>query len=140
MRVLFDTNVVLDVLLARDPHAEVAAGLFALADRGKLDGSLCATTVTTIYYLATKTVGRAKANGHVREVMNLFDVAPVDGAILARAMELGFADFEDAVVHESATASGVTAIVTRNGEDFEKASLPVFSPVELMAAVVSGSS
>ena len=33
MKVLFDTNVVLDVLLAREPHAAVAVQLFALVAR-----------------------------------------------------------------------------------------------------------
>lgn len=56
MRVLFDTNVVLDVLLDREPHAGVAARLFALVDRERLDGVVCATTVTTIHYLAAKAI------------------------------------------------------------------------------------
>ncbi|MDY0088726.1 MAG: PIN domain-containing protein, partial [Coriobacteriia bacterium] len=51
---LFDTNVVLDVLLDREPHAEVAARLLSLVDQGRLDGMVCATTVTTIHYLASK--------------------------------------------------------------------------------------
>jgi predicted nucleic acid-binding protein len=137
VKVLFDTNVVLDVLLAREPHFEVAARLFSLVDNKAIDGLICATTVTTIHYLAAKAVGAKKAATHVRALMALFEVAPVSRAVLAGAMERGFDDFEDALLHEAALLSGATAIVTRNGKDFAKAALPVFEPVALLAAVAS---
>jgi predicted nucleic acid-binding protein len=137
MKVLFDTNVVLDVLLAREPHANVAAQLFALVDSGKLEGVISATTVTTVHYIATDAVGRKKAQKHLRELMTLFEVAPVDRSVLARAMDLEFPDFEDAVLHEAGRAFGAAAIVTRNRKDFSNASLPVFDPVELLAALTA---
>lgn len=139
MKVLFDANVVLDVLLAREPHADMAAQLLSLVDNGKLQGSICATTVTTIHYLATKAVGRKQAHRHVRELMALFEVAPVNRDVLERAMDRDFDDYEDAVLHEAAVLSGAAAIVTRNGKDFAHATLPVFEPVELMAAIVAAS-
>ncbi len=137
MKVLFDTNVVLDVLLARKPHATTAAQVFALVERGKMRGSVCATTVTTIYYLATRAVGPKGAEKHLRQLLSLFEVAPVTSAVVTSALDLGFADFEDAVVHEAACACGASAIVTRNAKDFARASLPVLSPVELLAAVAA---
>jgi predicted nucleic acid-binding protein len=137
VKVLFDTNVVLDVLLDREPHIDVAAKLFALVDNGRLEGSICATTVTTIYYIAAKSFGRKRAHTQVHELLALFDVAPVDRDVLDSALDLGFADFEDAVAHEAARASGMSAIVTRDGGDFVKASLPVFDPHEMLAAVAA---
>jgi predicted nucleic acid-binding protein len=137
MKVLFDTNVVLDVLLARKPHATAAAQLFALVERGEMQGSVCATTITTIHYLAARAVGPKRAEKHLRQLLSLFEVAPVTGAVVASALDLGFADFEDAVVHEAARACGASAIVTRNAKDFARASLPVLSPVELLAAVAA---
>ena len=140
MKVLFDTNVVLDVLLARAPHAEPAARLMALVDRGKIEGLLCATTVTTIHYLATKVIGRRKAVKHLRELLAMFDVARVDRAVLLQALEPNFPDYEDAVLHEAARAAGATGIVTRNASDFAAASLPVFDPRELLSAVLAAES
>lgn len=137
MKVLFDTNVVLDVLLDREPHTDVAVKLFALVDNGRLEGSICATTVTTIYYIAAKSFGRKRAQNQVREILGLFSVADVDRDVLDRALDLDFADFEDAVVHEAARASGASAIVTRDGGDFTNASLPVFDPHELLAAIAA---
>jgi predicted nucleic acid-binding protein len=57
MKVLFDMNVFLDVLLAREPHAGVAAQLFALVERNEIEGCPCATMITTIHYLAPRAVG-----------------------------------------------------------------------------------
>jgi predicted nucleic acid-binding protein len=137
MKVLFDTNVILDVLLARTPHAEVAARLLNLVDQKRLEGVLCATTVTTIHYLATKAVGRRKAGKHVRELVTMFEVAPVDLAVLTQALELGYADYEDAVLHEAARLVGADGIVTGNRKDFAKASIPVFDPRELLSAALA---
>ena len=61
MRILFDTNVVLDVLLDREPFSTEAASLFSKVEIGVLSGYICATTITTIYYLARKAVGSESA-------------------------------------------------------------------------------
>lgn len=137
MKVLFDANVILDVLLAREPHASTAARLCSLVDSERLDGRVCATTVTTIDYLATKALGARQATKLVREVLDLFGVAAVDGRVLDAALRLDFADFEDAVVHEAARACGAAGIVTRDRRDFARATLPVFDPHELLSAMVA---
>lgn len=140
MRVLFDTNVVLDVLLARAPHAEVAVKLFNLVDRGSVDGLLCATTVTTIHYLATKVVGQAGARAHIGTLFSMFEVAPVDREVLDGALRLPFEDYEYAVLHEAAVRADAGAIVTRNPKDFENSTVAVFDPGRLLAAVLAARS
>lgn len=137
MKVIFDTNVVLDVLLDREPHAEAATQLLSLVDTGRIDGVLCATTVTTIHYLAARAAGEGSAKRYVGELLALFDVACVDRPVLRSSLGLDFTDFGDAVLHEAAVAAGATAIVTRNGKDFDAATLPVFDPPELLAAVLA---
>jgi len=72
---------------------------------------------------------------YLRQLLAIFDVASVDRDVLKGALELGFSDFEDAVLHEAACKVGAVAIVTRNGKDFTRSSLPVFDPAELLAAV-----
>ena len=137
MKVLFDTNVVLDVLLAREPFASVAAQLLSLADKGRIQGVLCATTVTTIHYLATKAVGRRQAQKHIRELLAIFEVAPVDRFVLGQALDTRLPDYEDAVLHEAARAAGAVGIVTRNAKDFSGATVPVLSPEELLCAALA---
>jgi predicted nucleic acid-binding protein len=135
VRVLIDTNVVLDVLMAREPHVEQAMAVFALADEGRVTGVLGATTVTTVFYLAAKAVGVAEARVHVRSLLDLFDVAAIDRAVLVRALDSGFDDFEDGVLHEAAVSAGVDAVLTRDGAGFVAAALPVFTPAAFLAAV-----
>jgi predicted nucleic acid-binding protein len=132
MRVLFDTNVVLDVLWARAPHAEAATALLDHVARKELDALLCATSITTIFYLAEKASGRAPARRHVGDLLDLFDIAPVSRSVLNDALALRFNDYEDAVLHEAARHSGATAVVTRNIKDFSGSRLALYQPVELL--------
>lgn len=137
MKVLFDTNVILDVLLAREPHAAVAAHLLNLVDTHEIEGVICATTATTIHYLATKAVGPRKAKKHLSEILAMFTVAAVDEKVLVEALNLGLPDFEDAVLHQAAVAADCRAIVTRNTKDFTKATISVFAPQELLAVTIA---
>lgn len=129
--------MVLDVLLDRAPHADVASRLLALVDNRRLEGAICATTATTVHYISAKSFGRPRARKLVHELLSVFDVACVDRMVLERALALDFEDFEDAVAHEAARAGGLNAIVTRDGKGFARASLPVFEPHELLAAVLA---
>lgn len=133
MRVLFDTNVVLDLLLARAPHDADARILFSHVENETIQGILCATTLTTIHYLATKSLDQAIATGAVRSLLRLFEVASVNQAVIEGALQSGFQDFEDGVLHESARLAQAQAIVTRNVQDFGPATLPIYTPTELTA-------
>lgn len=135
MRVLFDTNAVLDVLLARPPHAAPATALFDLVARRELDGLLGATTITTIFYLATKAVGSRPARRHVSALLGLFEIAGVTRGVLSDALRLDFQDYEDAVLHEAARHAGATAVVTRDPRGFAGASLRIYDPAELLRFV-----
>jgi predicted nucleic acid-binding protein len=135
VRVLFDTNVVLDVLLARPPHAAPATALFDLVARRELDGLLGATTITTIFYLATKAVGPRPARRHVSALLGLFEIAGVTRVVLSDALRLDFQDYEDTVLHEAARHAGATAVMTRDPRGFGGASLRIYDPAELLRFV-----
>lgn len=134
MRVLFDTNVVLDVLLRREPFFEDAAKLFAQVERHNVQGYLGATTVTTLAYFMERALG-ATFRTELRRLLELFDVVTVDRAVLLRAQASPVNDFEDAVLTEAALAVGLDAIVTRNAKDFVAAPLKVLTPGELLGVL-----
>ena len=135
LRVLFDTNVVLDDLLDRRPFASDASELMSHVVRGRLDGVLCATTLTTIYYIASRIRNEAYARNRAYDLVRLFDIAPVDSGVLSNAFDLDFVDYEDAVLQEAATRAEAEVIVTRNQRDFRNASLQIYSPDELLRVV-----
>lgn len=130
---MFDANVVLDVLLRRQPFDEPAGQLLSRAERGDIQGYICASVVTTIFYLARKAVGLDEARRQVYAILSILDVAPVTGAVLREAAESKVSDFEDAVVAASARQMQVGAIATRNERDFAKTSVSVYSPTSLLA-------
>jgi predicted nucleic acid-binding protein len=131
VKVLFDTNVVLDVLLNRAPFRDIAAQLVARVERKELVGVLGATTLTTLYYLVAKASGKKAARSAVRDLINLFEIAAVDRQVLARALESPIKDFEDAVLVQAVASAEVDAVVTRDPEDFQGSSLQIFSPQRL---------
>ena len=146
MKILFDTNVVLDVLQQRTPHFIFSAPLVNRVEQGTLTGLLCATTVTTIAYLTeqylmkekgkTRIEARAGTTVLLNMLLKIFDIAPVTRAVIDRAANSQFEDFEDSVLHESAVAAGVDGIVTRNQKDYEKSAIAIYSPEELEAILI----
>lgn len=118
-------------MLDRKPHSNVSAQLFSKVESGDITGYISATTVTTIHYLAKKAVGAIKAELEIDKLFTLFEIAPVNRAVLEEAAKSNITDFEDAVIHEAARHVGVDAIVSRNVKDFKRAILPVYTPNEL---------
>jgi predicted nucleic acid-binding protein len=135
MKTLFDTNVILDVLLDRESFSEDASFLLSKVEQSEIIGFICATTVTTIHYLATKALGPQAATRHIQSLLSLFVIAPVNRIVLENAVASQFKDFEDAVLHEAALHAGVEYIVTRNLSDFKKSKLPVYEPREFISAI-----
>jgi predicted nucleic acid-binding protein len=134
-RLLIDVNVVLDAVLERGPQSGPAARLWGAAEAKQIDALIPAHGVTTLFYLLRNAKGSAFARRTVGSLVGVFGVAAVDGAVVARAVALGWPDFEDAVCAAAAEASGCEAIVTRDPKDFAGASLPVLAP-ETVAALM----
>ena len=132
MIALFDTDVVLDLLLDRKPFAEAAAFLFSKAEEGEIQGYVSATTVTTIYYLASKTIGTNKAKWATRKLLSFLEVASVDRAVIEGALEGKYKDFEDGVVAEATRQIRANIIITRNVRDYKTSPVPAQSPVEML--------
>ena len=137
MKVLFDTNIILDVLLDRKPFAEHASFLLSKVERSEINGFLCATTVTTIHYLLSKHLDKEKASISISSIVGLFEVASVNRIVIESALKSKFTDFEDSVLHESARHAGVEYIITRNIKDFKKSTIPVFTPTEFLSILES---
>ncbi|NDY43621.1 PIN domain-containing protein [Dissulfurirhabdus thermomarina] len=137
MKVLFDTNVILDVLLDRAPLAEDAAHLLSQVERAKIAGFACATTIPAPYSLLSKALGARAADRHIHSLPALFVAAAVNRIVLEGAGAADFDDFEDAVAHEAAVHAGARYIVTRNVAEFKRAKLPVFTPREFIGVLAS---
>jgi predicted nucleic acid-binding protein len=113
MRVLFDTNVLLDALLARDRFVADSVALLEAIEAGQLVGFMSATTVTDVHYLVERqTKSAAVAMVAVTRLLALMEVCAVDRRVLEQAIALKLPDFEDAVQVACAVAMKIEAIVS----------------------------
>ena len=135
MRILVDTNVVLDLLLDRDPFSDAAARVFSLVEKSELEAFLCATTVTTIDYLLSRSLDRDVAKTALHRLLEMFEIAPVNRSVLEEALQSRMIDFEDAVLSYAANLVGATIIVTRNTKDFHNSPISAMDPVEFLSGI-----
>lgn len=132
MRVLIDTNVVLDLMLNRAPFDDDADAVFRLA-KGPVREFVSASAVTDVYYLARKVLNdSAKALELLKHFLRVVQVAGVSKHEIFAALDSDWPDFEDAVQNAVAESHAFDAIVTRNPSDFARSSLPVYSPADFL--------
>ena len=132
-RLLFDVNVILDVLLDRQPFVEGSSAAWAAVERGEAEGLLSAHAVTTLHYLNAKAVGVHEATATTEALLSVFDVAVIDGTVLRSALALHWADFEDAVTVAGARHAKCDAVITRNPRDFKRAPVKILTPAEAVS-------
>jgi predicted nucleic acid-binding protein len=130
-RILFDTNVVLDVLFDRQPYVEASAAAWAAVETGISEGMVAAHAVTTIHYLVRKEKGNARATRIISAILRVFGVAVVDGAVIQEALQLPFFDFEDAVTAAAGRLAGCECIVTRDPKGFRGSPVRCLTPEAL---------
>lgn len=132
-QLLLDINVVLDILLDRQPHAAGSGAVWAKIEKGEAKGFLPAHGVTTIHYLIERDRGRQVARQALEGIVQVLEVAPVDGAVIRAALTLSWPDFEDAVCAVAAQASGCEAIVTRDPDGFPNSPVAAITPETALA-------
>jgi len=137
LKILFDTNVILDVMLLRKPFFESSALILAEVERKNIEGFVCSTTITTIHYLVEKSKGRKEALAQIKNLLKIFQVSQVDKSCLESALSSKIKDYEDAVLEGSASIERVDGIVTRNEKDFKKSKLNIYNPEELLKILKS---
>lgn len=133
MRVLIDTDVVLDLMLKRAAFYTDAFAIWQAGDRGAYERYIAAMTPINAFYVARKFLGASAARQAVGELLAASNICAIDASILAMAHTSAIADFEDAVQSAAAVTSGLDAIVTRNGKDFSGAPITILTPAELLA-------
>jgi len=137
MRLFIDTNVILDVLTDREPWFEDSAAVLSLVDAPGVEGLVAAHTVTTLFYLSSKHLGRQRAASVLLDLLDHVTVTPLDQDLLLRALSLGWDDVEDAVQGISAQKAQADFLVTRNPSDFPSTAISVVTPPQLLAILAT---
>lgn len=133
MKIMCDTNVIIDVLLEREPFVEASYMVLSLCEEHRIEGFVSASSVTDIYYLVRKYTHSAeltyKAVGKLLEIVKVCSVTNND---VLTAFQRKARDFEDCLVATCAKSIRCDYIVTRNKKDFEEFDIPLFTPEELL--------
>ena len=135
MKVLLDTNVVLDLLLGREPFVRQAESIFVMVENKEIEGFLCATSIVTLHYLIGKSKGNKEADSIISDLLTLFHIAPVNKSVLQWACVHNGLDYEDSVIYTAAEQEDVDVIVTRDAKGFKRSKVTVVTPELFLAGV-----
>ena len=131
--IFLDTDVVLDHLADRQPFAEYAHRIFALAETGKLKVCISSLSFSNLYYILRKLKGHAATLTLLGSLKSLVQVCAVGESEIQSALVSSFKDFEDALQYFAARSeSGLSTIVTRNLADYSASDIQILSPDEFL--------
>ena len=126
--ILVDTNIILDIILEREPFVKQSAQLLQKTQEVGIEVFLSATTITDLYYIARKAKGKKVALAFIKNLLEFVEIASVNKSVIVQALESDLSDFEDAVQENSAKNENITILVTRNEVDFKNSTLEVYTP------------
>lgn len=132
MRLLFNTNIILDIALMRTPHYNDSASVFRKADNKLVYGFVTATTITDIYYIAKKEKGHQIAIEFISNLLQFTDVIGIDREIIIDSLSSKFTDFEDAIQSIASSYNNIDYIITRNTKDFSDSVIKAISPSDFL--------
>lgn len=139
MKMLVDTNVIVDVLTGREPFREAAEQIFMMAANQIEDMYITASSTTDIYYLTRKHIHNTdQAKIIMSKLYELFYILDVTSDDCREALSSGIKDYEDAVVAHCANRNKMDYIVTRNSRDFECSRVQAVLPEDFLKMIMSG--
>lgn len=130
MKLLIDTNVLLDVFLCREQFVADAKKLFIMKQFKDAELWIAAQSYTDLYYVGAKAHGSDRMQKILKEVFPLLNVCSIDGADISYALDEWWQDFEDCLIWRAAKKIKADYIVTRNVADFTRSDIPVLTPGE----------
>lgn len=132
IRALLDTDVILDLVLARTPFVDAAAELWLAHEQRRFAAYLAPITPMNMFYIVRKIKGADIAREAVDILVNTLHVCTIEQQVLRSASAMSMADYEDAVQVATAKSHQLDAVVTRNTDDYANATTPVFSPTDFL--------
>ncbi len=140
MKILFDTNVLVDVLQQRQPWFAKASELVMAVAEEKITGCLTAKQITDLYYFSRRQFSdqpdaELKARAIIEKLLSLFELIDTQASDCLNALAINNGDYEDAVLISAARRTAVDYLVTRNQKHFQSSSVKVCDPDSLLALI-----
>lgn len=131
-RVFVDTDVILDIALARQPFLTASKAVLAMIENGLAIGVISSNCIANIYYILRKQGGDDNARIFLSKLLEYLAVIPIDHSNVLEALKSDFGDFEDALQNYAAIRNQCDCIVTRNIDDYKKSKLDIYQPSEFL--------
>ena len=135
MKVLIDTNIIMDVLANREGFAEPASQLFKLCEVGQVQGIVYSLSIANIAYIMRKELDRSQIEEVISKLGSIFTIADMKADDLKKAAALPIDDYEDALQSVCASRMKADFIVTRNLKDFKNSKVMAIKPSELIERI-----
>ena len=133
MKLLIDTNVILDILLKREPFFSDSYAAVRNAVEQDAECYLSSSAITDIFYILRKSFQSAqRAKLILNDLTQLVALSDVLSSDIMDALASEMSDFEDAVVSAVACRIGAEYILTRNTKDYVKSAVPAVSPADYL--------
>ena len=133
MKILVDTNIIIDILEKREPFYHDSYRIIQLGLEGKLELFMSAGSITDVYYIINRSLhNNNKAKEKIFALTNLVSICNTTSDDITNALVLFMNDFEDAVIASIAKRERANYIVTRNEEDFSGSPVPAINPVQFL--------
>ncbi len=134
MKVLIDTNVIIDALTSREPWNKSAETIFIMAANHMMDMYITASSATDIYYLVRKHLHSADSAKQVMgKLYSLVGILSVSGAECVDALASPVNDYEDAVVERVSAKADMDYIITRNIKDYQNGMVKAILPDDFIS-------
>ena len=131
MKILIDTNVILDVLCNRPDFVDDSLKVFKYCEANQITGDISALSIPNIVYIMRKELDSERIKEILTTLTSIFTVVDLRESDLLKAADMDFSDYEDALQSVCAARAKVNFIVTRNIKDFKNSSIPAIKPSEL---------
>jgi predicted nucleic acid-binding protein len=132
MKVLIDTNVILDVLCNRPDFVEYSSKVWKLCEVNKIEGYVSALSIPNIVYILRKELDPQKTQETIQKILMVFHIVELKGTDLTKAAQMLSSDYEDAVQMCQAVRIKADYIITRNIKDFNNSKIPAYKPSEFL--------
>ena len=133
MKLLIDTNIILDALMTREPWAQAAQDIILACAEDKIEGCITASSFTDIHYILRKHLkDREQLKQKLLGLIAIVNVLDVTGTDCEKAFELPMSDYEDALLAYCAKRHKVEWIVTRDANHFEGSPVKAIAPEEIL--------
>lgn len=135
MKVLIDTNIILDVFCNREDFAEDSSKVFKLCEVKKVTGYISALSISNIMYIMRKELEPKRIKEILEQLSLIFEIVDLKADDLKRASALEFNDYEDAIQSVQANRIKANYIITRNIKDYNKSKVTAIKPSEFLERI-----